>query len=430
MSTNDWQEDKIAALLFLVFAVITSWVSGFWVASFFVWSLVFFLWKYVELRRFYQWYKKGAPKHDVPMNHGIFEVLTTLVLHNQKETTLSQKRNQYLIEQFNTTAQALPFATVLLNDRFEIQWSNESAKSLLNIRPKDLHQLVGNILRDPAFVSLLGNGEKDQSLKLNHPIDPDKKLQLRLIRLNRYRHLLVASDISAQEALQKSRKAFVANASHELRTPLTVISGYLEMIQSSGQVPDEWSEAIEQTLYQSNRMEEIIGGMLKLATIEHGRHIKGSNHVIDMPLLLNKLFNDVKNSQQASTHKFTAQIDSTLRIEGNESEVASVCLNLLRNAVIHTPEFTNVHLRWFKDDDDRANLWISDDGEGIDGKHIPHLTERFYRVDNSRSKNIQSTGLGLAIVKHICLSHNATLDIESKKGEGTVFKIQFPYAVS
>ncbi|WP_154222656.1 phosphate regulon sensor histidine kinase PhoR [Marinicella rhabdoformis] len=430
MTTSDWRDDKIAAFIFFVFAVITGAVSQFWLVSFFVWSTVFFIWKYLELRRFYQWYKSGAPKHDVPMNNGIFEVLTTLVLHNKKETALSQKRNQYLIEQFNTTAQALPFATVLLNDRFEIQWSNERARSLLNIRPKDLHQLVSNTLREPAFVSMLGNGESDQSLKLNHPIDPDKKLQLRLIKLNRYRHLLVASDISAQEALQKSRKAFVANASHELRTPLTVISGYLEMIQSSGQVPEDWSEAIEQTLYQSNRMEQIIADMLKLATIEHDRHIEGSSQVIDMPLLLNKLFNDVKNSQQASTHVFTAQIDSGMRIEGNESEIASVCLNLLRNAVIHTPDQTRVHLRWFKDDEDRANLWISDNGEGIDGKHIPHLTERFYRVDNSRTKNIQSTGLGLAIVKHICLSHNATLDIDSKKGEGTTFKIQFPYAIS
>ena len=365
----------------------------------------------------------------MPLNNGIFEALTTLVLHNQKEAALTQKRNQYLIEQFNTTAQALPFATVLLNDRFEIQWSNQSARSLLNIRPKDLHQQVGNILREPAFVAMLGNGEQDQSLKINHPIDPDKKIQLRLIYLNRYRHLLVASDISAQEALQKSRKAFVANASHELRTPLTVVSGYLEMIQNSGQVPDDWAMAIEQALYQSNRMEQIIADMLKLATIEHDRHIDGSNHVIDMPLLLNKLFNDVKNSSHATSHKFSAQIDSSLRIEGNESEIASVCLNLLRNAVIHTPEDSHIHLRWFKDEDERANLWISDDGDGIDNKHIPHLTERFYRVDNSRSKNVQSTGLGLAIVKHICLSHNAELEIDSKKGEGTTFKIQFPFFV-
>lgn len=428
MSNNDWREDKIAGLIFLLLAVVTGWVSQNWLASFFLWAMVFFIWKYLELRRFYIWYKKGAPINDVPINNGIFESLTTLVLHNQKQVTKAHKRNQFLIEQFNTTAQALPFATVLLNDRFEIQWSNHSAITILNIRPNDLKQPVANIIRDPAFVALLGVDDKDQTLKMNHPVDPDKKIKIRLIHLNRYRNLLVASDISAQEALQKSRRAFVANASHELRTPLTVVSGYLEMIQSSGQVPEDWAVAIEQALYQSNRMEQIIADMLKLATIEHDRHIESSSQLINMPLLLNKLFNDVKNSSHATKHQFTAQIDSSMQIEGNESEITSVCLNLLRNAVIHTPPGSSVHLRWFRDDELRANLWIVDDGEGIDSKHIPHLTERFYRVDNSRSKNIQSTGLGLAIVKHICLNHNASFDIESKKGAGATFKIQFPYA--
>ncbi len=137
------------------------------------------------------------------------------------------------------------------------------------------------------------------------------------------------------------------------------------------------------------------------------------------------MFNDVKNSSHATKHQFTAQINSELLLEGNEAEITSVCLNLMRNAVIHTRKGTHVHVRWFKDAADQPNLWITDDGDGIDSKHIPHLTERFYRVDNSRDKNIQSTGLGLAIVKHICLKHQATFDIESKPGKGTTFKIKF-----
>lgn len=425
MNSSDWQADKIAAIVFFLIATVCGLVSQYWLASYFIWAMVFFGWKYVELRRFYQWYKQGAPKSDVPINNGIFEVLTTQVLHNQAQTEKAQRRNQYLIEQFNTTAQALPFATVLLNIDNEVQWSNKSAQEILNIRESDLGHKVDNIIRNPKFVHMLQADLDDQNTKMEHPQDPEKKIHLRLIKLNRYRQLLVARDISAQESLQKSRRAFVANASHELRTPLTVISGYLEMIQNSGQVSEDWAVAIDQALKQSNRMEQIIADMLKLATIEHDRYMEIENDKIDMPKLLNRLFNDVKSSKDASGHHFSAQIDSELTIQGSETEITSVCLNLLRNAVIHTAAGTSVHLHWFRDEKGDANLWIKDDGEGIDSKHLPHLTERFYRVDNSRSKNVQSTGLGLAIVKHICLKHQAEFDIDSKQGVGTTFKIKF-----
>ncbi len=425
MKNSDWRTDIIAAGIFILVATICGMVSDYWLACFFGISLIFFIWKYLQFRRFYQWYKAGASKDEIPSSHGIFAVLANQVLENKRQTKKIQRRNQYLIEQFNTTAQALPFATVLLNTENEVQWSNRSAYNLLNIRISDQGQRIDNIIRNPQFIEMLSSSKTDQELRLEHPLDTEKKIHLRLITLSRYRQLLVARDISAQEALQKSRRAFVANASHELRSPLTVISGYLEMIKDSGQVPEDWSIAIDQALEQSNRMEQIIADMLKLATIEHDRYMETKFEPIQMPKLLNRLFNDLKNSRDAAQHHMTAQIDSELMISGNESEITSVCLNLMRNAVIHTSPGTSVHIHWFKDDNSRPNLWVRDNGEGIDNKHMPHLTERFYRVDNSRTKNVQSTGLGLAIVKHICLKHQAEFEIESQKGKGSVFKVKF-----
>jgi len=279
--------------------------------------------------------------------------------------------------------------------------------------------------RFPAFVKLLDTGKKDQEVKLPHGKYNDKSIQIRLIKINKERSLMVARDISAQEALQKSRKAFVANASHELRTPLTVISGYLEMLQSSDDIGAEWTDAIDQAKDQANRMSKIIADMLKLSKIEHDRVIESDEKEIAMPELLNGLYNDIKSSVDAQDHRLSAEINSDLSIKGDESEITSICLNLMHNAIIHTPAGTAVEIQWFERAGE-AHFWVSDDGPGIDTRHIPHLTERFYRVDNSKDRNQQSTGLGLAIVKHICLKHGAELEIESEPGQGTRFKVVFP----
>jgi two-component system phosphate regulon sensor histidine kinase PhoR len=425
MNISGWQQEKIAIMVFSALACVTGWITGHWPLSFLIWLLVYTIWKITEFKTFYDWYMQGATRRDVPINHGVFEAITCQVINNKNQTKDAQKRNKYLLQQFVTTAQALPFATLLLNHRFEIQWCNNIAQEILGITDSDANTKIDNIVREPEFVALLSTGKKDQEIKLPHSKDSEKSIQVRLIKINRERYLMVARDISAQEALQKSRKAFVANASHELRTPLTVISGYLEMMQASEQMNDEWSDAIDQAKEQANRMSKIIDDMLKLSRIEHDRAIPSEDEAVAMPELINSLFNDIKNSTNAQHHVLEAQINSTLWVKGDVSEITSICLNLMQNALIHTPKDTAIKVKWFEENGE-ANFWVTDNGPGIAAKHIPHLTERFYRVDNSKAHNHQSTGLGLAIVKHICLKHNARFEIDSDEGVGTTFKVIFP----
>lgn len=425
MQISGWKQEKIAILAFLGLAVVTGWITGFWSWSLIVWLLVYIFWKIIEFKTFYDWYMNGATKKSTPVNQGIFESITCQVISNKKQIKKANKRNEYLLQQFVTTAQALPFATLLLNKNFEIQWVNHMAHEILNINESDANTKIANIIREPAFIQLLSTGKKDQEIKLTHHVDNNKSIQVRLIEINQDRFLMVAWDISAQEALQKSRKAFVANASHELRTPLTVISGYLEMLQSSEHVNDDWSMAIDQAKDQANRMAKIIDGMLKLSKIEHGRAIQSKDDEIPMPELVNGLFNDIKNGPNSRNHILEAEINSALWIKGDSSEITSICLNLMHNATIHTPDGTRIIIKWFEQNGE-ANFWVVDNGPGIDAKHIPHLTERFYRVDNSKVHNQQSTGLGLAIVKHICLKHGARFEIDSIKEQGTTFKVTFP----
>ena len=425
MQISSWKQEKIAIAIFVLLAIIAGAITGYWAWSLLAGLLIYTTWKIIEFKTFYDWYMRGASRKHMPVNHGIFEAITCKVIANKNQTKEAQKRNKYLLQQFVITAQALPFATLLLNSRFEIQWVNQIAQEILDISEIDINSKIDNIIREPEFVKMLNRNKKDQEIKLNHHLNQEKSIHIRLIKINKERFLMVARDISAQEALQKSRKAFVANASHELRTPLTVIAGYLEMLQTSEHMNDEWSMAIDQAKDQANRMSKIIDDMLKLSKIEHDRVIESDDEEIAMPVLLNGLFNDLKNAPDAQQHSLSAEIDSTLNIKGDESEITSICLNLLHNGIIHTPSGTAIHLRWYMNNDE-AVFEVTDDGPGIDAKHIPHLTERFYRVDNSKARNHQSTGLGLAIVKHICLKHNARFEITSDPGNGTTFEVTFP----
>jgi two-component system phosphate regulon sensor histidine kinase PhoR len=426
MQYDPFKAELKFGLFFIILSITTGIIFNQLAWSIVLWSLIYIIWKWVELYYFFKWYQQGADSENAPLNTGIWEHLCALVMSNKKTNLKIEKNNKFLINQFNTTAQALPYATILLNKRFEITWANHASQRILGVvQEKDEKSKIDNIIRDPKFITMLDEVDDSQEIKINHPNEKDRKIQIRLVKLSNKRYLLVARDISEQEQLRKSRKAFVDNASHELRTPLTVITGYLEMLQGSKEISKQWQTAIDQALQQSNRMESIINDMLKLSSMEHEQYLEGTNESIDMPSLLNRLFNDVKNSSKAKQHHFSANIDSGLKINGNEEEIVSISLNLLNNAVIHTKPNTSISLRWFKQDN-KAFLLVSDNGDGIDHKHINHLTERFYRVDNSRNKNTGSTGLGLAIVKQICDNHGAKLTIKSNHSAGTCFCIEFP----
>lgn len=428
MEHNVYKAEKFYALIFIVAGLVSGFITSQWSLSMLLWTVVYVVWKWVELFYFYKWYKKGADIKNQPLSSGVWKDICHLVIQNKKDKLIIERKQKRLIQQFESMSQALPYATILLNKKYEVIWVNHATQNILGLAREHCEgQKIDNIILDPFFHKVLADESKEvKEVRSAHPSVKKKKIHIKLIKLNSARFLLVARDISEQESLRQSRKAFVTNASHELRTPLTVIAGYLEMLQSSDAgISKEWQTAINQAMLQSNRMENIIDDMLKLSSIEHEQYLEDNNGVINMPKLLNRLLADVKNSSKAKQHIFKANINSDLNIMGNEEKMISVCLNLLNNAVIHTNSGTEISLRWFRQDE-RAHLWICDNGEGIEQKHIAHLTERFYRVDNSRDKNKSSTGLGLAIVKQICDNHNATLTVESQLKKGTCFKVVFP----
>ena len=237
------------------------------------------------------------------------------------------------------------------------------------------------------------------------------------------RQLLMVRDVSREQQLQSMRRDFVANASHELRSPLTVITGYLDALADDQKLDPTWSAPILEMRRQAERMSTIISDLLELSKLESGERPL-DEEPIDIPGMLALLRKETLALEQRP-HEVRLKLDSTEWLKGVESEVHSIVSNLLSNAVKYTPPQGEIELRWWTDEDG-GHIAVRDTGVGIAPEHIPRLTERFYRVDSGRSRDLGGSGLGLAIVRHALQRHEGTLTIDSIEGRGSTFTCHFP----
>ena len=220
------------------------------------------------------------------------------------------------------------------------------------------------------------------------------------------------------------RRDFVANVSHELKTPLTVVRGYVEMIQSTEHALDpHWQKAFSTIEGQVSRMDRLVEQLLILSRVEI-QIDHDAREVVDMPALISGLIEEVSWLNQEKQHQIEVDIESSIGIMGIETELKSACANLLSNAIAYTPKNGIIRLSWLRDGT-KMKFSVQDNGPGIKPEHLNRLTERFYRVDKSRSRDTGGSGLGLAIVKHVLHHHNAELVINSRWGQGSEFVIYF-----
>lgn len=240
------------------------------------------------------------------------------------------------------------------------------------------------------------------------------------------RRLLISRDVTQIEKLETTRRDFVANVSHELRTPLTVLAGFLETLHdmpAEALGEEQRGQYLAMMLEQAQRMQAIVEDLLTLSTLESS---PGSDPVaVSISALLQTARQQVE-ALSGGRHVFDWHIDPDLDVLGNGTELASALSNLLTNAVRYTPEGGHITVRWEAAPDGGARYSVRDTGIGIPARHLPRLTERFYRVDRGRSRAVGGTGLGLAITKHIALRHDAELLIESEPGKGSTFSLLFP----
>ncbi|MEW6990047.1 phosphate regulon sensor histidine kinase PhoR [Colwelliaceae bacterium 6441] len=340
--------------------------------------------------------------------------------HRKKQKILNEK-----IRQFRDGAEALPDAALVLSDELIIEWGNKKAQRLLGIRwPGDIGQRIDNLLRFPEFSQYLEEANFETPCHIPSPVNSEVILELRLMAYGTEQVLFLARDISKIHRLEEMRRDFVANVSHELKTPLTVVRGYVEMVQMTEHALDPYWQKVFTTMEtQVSRMDRLVEQLLVLSRVEINVD-EDDKQFIDMPKLISILVDDSQWLNQEKEHQITAEIDENLAIEGIDSEIKSACLNLISNAISYTPPKGNIHISW-QMADNKAKFSVKDDGPGIRPENVNRITERFFRVDKSRSRDTGGSGLGLAIVKHVLHHHHAELAIHSTWGKGSEFTIYF-----
>ncbi len=325
------------------------------------------------------------------------------------------------LARFREAMQLLPEGVAIMDDVLFLEWCNEAAERHLGLTmARDKGLRVTNLVRHPEFIDYVILGRYEHPLTLSFR---GRKLECRIIPFENRRQILVTHDATDTERIEAMRRDFIANASHELRTPLTVIVGFLEIAMS-----DPGLDVATRTSHlalmteQAQRMQRLIGDMLTLSRLESDE-FPFRRERVDVRALVESVALEA-TALSGGRHRIEVQIDGP-DVMGSQEELRSAFANLASNAVRYSPEGGTIRLAWQRGPDD-LRFSVMDSGIGIDAIHIPRLTERFYRVDKSRSRDTQGTGLGLAIVKHVLLRHGGRLLISSVAGQGSSFTAVLP----
>ncbi|MCC2636959.1 MAG: phoR [Moraxellaceae bacterium] len=423
------KQEALRLLYFLVASALLGWLTGHpgWAyAAGFLGYIVLHL---RQVERLQAWLK-GDPAAELPEATGVWGDIFDNIHALRRDEQRAQASLLGIIERARASVAALKEAVVLIDGNGNLEWWNPAAERLLGLQADtDTGQPVTNLIRDPDFIRYFEQGPYEEALPLPSPVHTGRQLQFNLTRFGSNDRLMIVADITRLHNLEQMRKDFVANVSHELRTPLTVLSGYLEtLIDQQDSIEPRWQRALQQMDAQASRMNNLVNDLLLLSRLENDAR-KQEPREVNVPALLVQLKNEAIAFGMDKGQVIMLDCDEGLRLLGREDELRSAFSNLVTNAVKYTPAGGRIELRWWGDGS-RACFSVQDNGIGIDARHIPRLTERFYRADEARSTATGGTGLGLAIVKHVLLDHQARLDIQSAFGKGSTFTCVFPGALA
>jgi len=379
-----------------------------------------------NLSTLYRWLQN--PRLDtVPVGSGAWEYVFSPLLRMLKRQKQSEAGLSAALDRFQLAGAALPDAVVILDDGDRIEWCNPKAEDFFGLDlDRDRGQQITYLLRQPQFVDHLESGNTSEPLVLRMMRgEGEMMLAVQQVPYGDRQKLILGRDITRWERLETTRRDFVANVSHELRTPLTVVGGFLETLQDmTTPDPEMTRRSLQLMTQQTSRMTRLVEDLLTLSRLESTQNPLREEDV-NVPELMRTLHQDAQ-VLSAGRHRLLLKLESGDWLKGNADELRSAFGNLISNAVRYTPENGEIEIRWEILADGHPAFSVRDSGIGIEPQHIERLTERFYRVDRSRSRETGGTGLGLAIVKHVLVRHQARLDIQSTPGKGSTFSVIFP----
>ena len=417
---------QLAVLAGLVFAPLAlAWGRVAGLLGVLLILLILHAWNLLQLRRLLLWV--GSPlNRQLPEARGVWgEVF--IALHRRARKRLHQEQLlSARLERFVRAFQALPDGVIAFDRQHHIAWLNAQAAAHFALAGEsDRGQALTNLIRHPDFVNYLERGEYAEPLILSGGRVAGLTLLIQVIPCDEEMQLLVSRDISQLERIERMRRDFIANVSHELKTPLTVAAGFSEMLADgfTTYTDAEVRHYLDLICSQNARMQRLIEDLLTLSALESGG-APPRLETVDMASLLHGVANDAQ-VLSGGQHEISLDFTGPAQLLGCATELRSAFGNLAGNAVRYTPPGGRIELSW-RGTPEGAEFAVRDTGIGIAPEHLPRLTERFYRVDRSRSRETGGTGLGLAIVKHVLTRHGASLHIESTPGVGSTFSACFP----
>ena len=415
-----------AALAAVTLVVLAAAGAGWALAVLAVGALALLVYHLVNIQRVLDW-ARGPLDADAPDGTGIWADVFSAIHRRVRTRKAYQRDLRTVIERFRGAAEAMPDGVVALDEGNRVKWANARAIGQLGLDlAKDRNQPIANIVRAPEFVRYLESGDHGEAIVVRAPVDDRRHLAVQVVAFAVAEKLLVSRDVTEVEAVARMRRDFIANVSHELKTPLTVIAGFVETLQDLDLDARQRARFLQLMREQADSMKRLVQDLLTLSALE-----SENNPVADEPFAAAPLLEQVAadaRSLSHDQHAIDVDVLDAATVVGSRDELASEFSNLVSNAVRYTPAGGRIRLGWRVEPDGRGAFSVTDTGIGIAAEHVPRLTERFYRVDRSRSRATGGTGLGLAIVKHVLLRHQADLEIASEPGKGSTFTVRLPAA--
>ena len=369
---------------------------------------------------------RGNQSETAPRDTGLWGELGYRIERSLRARDRDVQREADRLAQFLSAIEASPNGVILLDEQDQIQWCNQVAADHFGLDPRrDRDQRIGNLVRAPSFVAYLQAPPVLEPLVVAGP-GGQRTLSVLLRPYGEGQRLLLTQDITERERADSMRRDFVANVSHEIRTPLTVLAGFIETMSSLPLSEVERQRVLGLMGQQAERMQALVADLLTLAQLEGGPR-PGMDSWHDASALLGLVLADAL-ALSKGRHRISMDPGVVGELAGNRTELISAVGNLVNNAVRYTPDGGQIHLRFRAREGGGADIEVADTGVGIAREHLPRLTERFYRVDGSRSRETGGTGLGLAIVKHVAQRHGGELVIDSEPGKGSTFRLVMPPA--
>ncbi len=378
-----------------------------------------------HIHRLTEW-AKGPLDALPPEGRGAWAEACSAIFRRTRLRSAHQRDLQLTIGRFRKAAEAIPDGVVVLDAAGRIEWANPRAQTQLGLDlERDRGQPIVNLIRQPEFHRYLDAGDYGECVVVEWSQGGVRRaLALQAVPFEVDERLLLSHDVTQVEAVARMRRDFIANVSHELKTPLTVIAGFVETMQDLDLDARQRARFLDLMQEQARNMQRLVSDLLTLSALESEHGATADEHFAILPLVLE--LSAEARALSGDRHAIELDPGEPATISGSRDELRSAFSNLVSNAIRYTPPGGTIGLAWRVEPSGCGVFAVTDTGIGVAKEHLTRLTERFYRVDRSRSRATGGTGLGLAIVKHVLLRHQAELVIESTPGIGSAFSVRLP----